>query len=598
VIRPLRSQAPPTHPHLAAALRDCRRAFWSVTFFSGAVNLLMLAGPLYMLQVYDRVLAGRSIPTLVALTIFLVGAYAFQGLLDFIRSRVVVRAAALLDSHLATTVHDAVVRIAVRGGQNADAHQPMRDLDQIRGFLTGAGPLAIIDLPWMPVFLAICFLIHPWLGLLSLFGGLTLLILTLLTERASRAPAQAVARNAGARQSLAEAARRNSETATAMGMVEALGKRWTTVNERYLGAVGRSSDVVNGYGGLTKVLRLLLQSAILGFGAYLVIKNELSAGGMIAASIMMGRALAPIETAIANWRPFIAARESIRRLSAMLSQVLPEGPARTELPRPARSIDIEQVTVAAPGVQRIIVSNVNFRLTTGEAMGVIGPSGSGKSSLVRTLAGIWAPARGTVRLDGAALDQWDPQQLGPHIGYVAQTVELFDGTVAENIARMSPTTDAEAVLRAAKAAGAHDMILRLSNGYDTAIGDGGAVLSGGQRQRVALARALYGDPFLVVLDEPNSNLDTDGETALQSAIRGLKAQGAIVILIAHRPAALVECDKVLFLSNGSQQAFGPRDEVLRTVLARPQQVHPPFGGAATSPPGRKVVGDAAVGGDR
>jgi ATP-binding cassette subfamily C protein len=565
-----------------------------VAFFSGAVNLLMLAGPLYMLQVYDRVLTSRSVPTLVALSVLLVGAYAFQGALDFLRSRVVVRSAALLDRHLGTTVHDAVVRLALRGGRDSDAHQPVRDLDQIRGFLTGAGPLAIVDLPWMPVFLAICFLIHPWLGGLALVGGVTLLGLTLMTERASREPSRAVARDAGTRQMIAEGTRRNSESAVAMGMVGTLGQRWTAINDRYLSAIGRSTDVVNGYGGITKVLRLLLQSAILGLGAYLVIKNELTAGGMIAASIMMGRALAPIETAIANWRPFIAARESIKRLSALLSSVRPDNEERTALPQPARSLDVDRVTVAAPGTQRVIVANVAFRLTNGEAMGVIGPSGSGKSSLIRALVGVWPVARGSVRLDGASLDQWDPELLGPHIGYVSQTVELFDGTVAENIARMQAGASDESVVQASMAAGAHEMILKLPSGYDTPIGEGGAVLSGGQRQRIALARALYGAPFLIVLDEPNSNLDNEGELALQAAIRALKARGAIVILIAHRPAALAECSKVLFLANGAQQAFGPRDEVLKAVLAKPQGAPPQPAGTG----GLKVVAETASGSDR
>lgn len=559
----------PANPYLAAALTDCQRAFWSVAFFSGAVNLLMLASPLYMLQIYDRVLASRSVPTLVALSIFLVGAYTFQALLDLIRSRVVVRAAGLLDRQLGTVVHDAVIRLAARSRQ--DAHQPMRDLDQIRSFLTGAGPIAIIDLPWVPFFVAICFLIHPWLGALSLFGAIILLTLTLLTERASRRPSRSVAQGAGLRLATLEAARRNSETAVALGMKEALASRWSNINGHYLTALARSSDIVNSYGSISRVVRLLLQSGVLGLGAYLVIRNELTAGGMIAASIMVGRALAPIETAIANWRPFIASRDSLKRLSAVLARVQ-DMRELTALPRPNRSLDVMQLTVVAPEGQTAIVANVNFRLEAGEALGVIGPSGSGKSSLVRTLAGIWAPARGTVRLDGATLDQWDSERLGPHMGYVAQTVELFDGTIAENIARMQADPDANTVLVAAQKAGAHEMILRLPGGYDSRIGEGGAVLSGGQRQRIALARALYGNPFLVLLDEPNSNLDNEGEAALQQAIRELKSQGSIVILIAHRPSALMECGKVLVLANGVQRAFGPRDEILRKGPALPLQV--------------------------
>lgn len=555
---------------VANALRDSRRTFWSVAVFSGMVNVLMLAGPLYMLQIYDRVLSSRSVPTLVALTIFLVGAYAFQGAFDLIRSRLVVRAAGMLDYHLSTSVHAAVVRLGIQTRSPGEAHQPVRDLDQIRTFLTGVGPIAIVDMPWMPVFLFTCFLIHPWLGMLSAAGAIVLVALTVLTERASRDPARAVARDAGTRGAMIEADRRNSETVVAMGMAGTLAKRWSGINARYLGGMQRSSDVVGSYGSVTKVLRLLMQSAILGVGAYLVIKQELTGGSMIAASIMMGRALAPIETAIVNWRGFVAARQGARRLSELLSRLRPANTA-TELPKPKLSIEVEQATIAAPNSQSVILNNVRFRLTAGEGLGIIGPSGAGKTSLVRTLVGIWRPARGVVRLDGAALDQWDPEFLGKNIGFVSQAIELFDGTVAENIARMTLVPNSDTMLKAAREAGAHEMILRLPSGYDTPIGEAGTVLSAGQRQRIALARALYGDPFLIVLDEPHANLDNEGEIALTQAIQVAKARGAIVILIAHNPSALANCDKVLFLANGAQQAFGPRDEILQKIWARPVQ---------------------------
>lgn len=582
--------SPATHPAVASALKDCRRAFWSVAVFSGAVNMLMLAGPLYMLQIYDRVLSSRSVPTLVALTIFLVGAYAFQGAFDLIRSRIVVRAASALDHHLGTSVHAAVVRLGIQSRLPGEALQPVRDLDQIRAFLSAAGPIAIVDLPWMPIFLCVCFLIHPWLGMLSVAGAVILIALTVLTERASRDPARTVARDAGTRGAMIEADRRNSETVVAMGMAGTLAKRWAGINARYLGAMQRSTDVVGSYGSVTKVLRLLLQSFILGVGAYLVIKQELTAGAMIAASIMMGRALAPIETAIANWRGFVAARQGVRRLSELLARLRPTDTA-TELPKPKLNLVVEQVAIAAPGSQSAILNNVAFRLSAGEVLGIIGPSGAGKTSLLRTLVGIWRPARGVVRIDGAALDQWDTEVLGKNIGFVSQAIELFDGTVAENIARMAAMPDSDTVLQAARAAGAHEMILRLPSGYDTPIGEAGTVLSAGQRQRIALARALYGDPFLIALDEPHANLDNEGEIALTQAIQTAKARGAIVILIAHRPSALAVCDKVLFLANGTQQAFGPRDEVLQKVLARP--VQPAAAGANL-----KVVGDTRGGSDR
>jgi PrtD family type I secretion system ABC transporter len=581
------------HPDVAAALRDSRRAFGSVALFSGVVNLLMLAGPLYMLQIYDRVLSSRSVPTLIALTVFLVGAYAFQGALDLIRARVVVRAAALLDQRLALAVHGAVIRLAIAIRHPGEGPQPVRDLDQIRTFLTGAGPIAIVDLPWVPVFLFICFLIHPWLGAAATAGAIALFTMTLLTERASRLPARVAAQDAGMRAVMVDAQRRSGETIMALGMTDSMAQRWAGINNRYITATARLSDIASSYGSASKVMRLLLQSMILGLGAYLVIRQELSAGAMIAASIMMGRALAPIETAIANWRAFVAARQSITRLSEALMRAEPKRVA-TALPRPVRSLDVEQVTVVAPGGATPIVAGVRFSLKSGDALGIIGPSGAGKTSLVRTLLGVWPAAKGSVRIDGASLDQWQPQALGRHVGFVSQAVELFDGTISENIARMSVAPDADGVLRAARAAGAHDMILRLSSGYDTRIGEGGAVLSGGQRQRIALARALYGDPFLVVLDEPNSNLDNEGEIALRQAIVNLKARGAIVVLIAHRPSVLLACDRILVLANGMQQDFGARDEVLRKVMG--QRAVPAAAAAAAG--NLKVVSDTTSGGQK
>ncbi|HET7848165.1 MAG TPA: type I secretion system permease/ATPase [Pseudolabrys sp.] len=559
------------HPDVANALRECRRALWSIALFSGATNVLMLAGPLYMLQIYDRVLSSRSVPTLIAFSIFLLAAYAFQGAFDIIRTRIVVRGAALLDHYLGTTVHNAVLRLAVRSRNASEPYAPVRDLDQIRAFLTGTGPAAMADLPWMPVFLAICFLIHPWLGAVALTAAIILFAVAILTERASRAPARAVSEGSGVRSGLIEATRRNSETIVAMGMVGALAQRWNAANSRYLAAIGRSSDLSSSYSSLSKVFRLFMQSAILGTGAYLVIEQQLTSGSMIAASIMMGRALAPIETVIANWRTFIAARQSARRLSQTLAR-LQKAPAATALPKPSDSLDVEQLAVAAPGAQTLILGNVQFRLAGGECLGIIGPSGVGKTSLVRTLLGIWPSVRGSVRLDGATLDQWDPEVLGRHIGYLSQGVELFDGSISENIARMDAAADSAAIIAAAQAAGAHEMILRQLGGYDTRIGDAGMALSAGQRQRIALARALYGDPFAIVLDEPNSNLDTEGENALFAAIESAKARGAIVLIIAHRRSVLAVCDKVLVLANGAQQAFGPRDEVLRGFVTGPLRV--------------------------
>jgi len=580
----VRDRRTSTRTVVQAALDDCRRSFWGVGLFSAVVNLLMLAGPLYMLQVYDRVLSSQSVPTLIALTVFLVGAYLFQGLLELIRARVVVRGAALLDQHLDRHVHQAVVRLANAARGPGDHPQPVRDLDQVRAFLTGPGPVAIVDLPWIPIFLVVCYLIHPWLGFASLAGALVLLGVTILTERASRGPAQALSLEGAARAGIAEASRRNSETIAAMAMTPALAARWARANDRYLGALWRVTDIVNALGTVSKVLRLLLQSLILGLGAYLVIQGELAIGAMIAASIMMGRALAPIETAIANWRGFVAARQSVARLADTLARAgVPA--VDTALPAPRSSIAAESVAAFVPGRDKPVVARVNFMVDAGEALGIIGPSGSGKTTLVRTLIGAWPALAGAVRIDGAALNQWNPDALGRHVGYMAQTVELFDGSVAENIARMEVNPDPAAVIAAAADAGAHEMITRLPGGYDTRVGEAGSMLSAGQRQRIALARALYGRPFLIVLDEPNANLDTEGDQALEGALRAAKQRGAIVILVAHRPSALTVCDKVLYLANGLQQAFGRRDDILRKVL-----VHPAQPAAA----GLRVVGEPAL----
>ena len=554
-----------THPELASVLGECRRAFLSVALFSGMVNLLMLAGPLYMLQVYDRVLSSRSVPTLVALSILLIAAYSFQGAFEVLRSQLAVRIASLLDLRLGALLYEAIIKLANRNRTSAEVHQPLRDLDQIRSFLTSTAPIAIVDLPWVPVFLAICFVIHPVLGMTALAGAIILTTLTLVTQRLSRAATLAVAQTSGPRATASEAVRRGSETIASMGMTQALAQRWRVTNERYLTASTLVSDVIGTYGGVSKVIRLMLQSAMLGVGSYLVIQEELNPGAMFAASLMMGRALAPIDIVIANWRSLAGVRQSLTRLSEALRQ-LPPPQSHTDLPAPTRALDIEDVVVAAPCKDAAIVANIRFRLAAGEALAVIGPSGSGKSSLVRTLIGVWPAAGGEIRLDGAAFDQWGEAALGQHIGYVSQQVEFFDGTIAENIARMSLAPDSEAVLAAGRAAGAHDMILRLPGGYDCKIGEGGTVLSGGQRQRIALARALYRNPFLLVLDEPNANLDSEGERALQNALREIKARGAIAIIVSHRPAVLEQCDKILLLGNGVQQAFGPRDAVIRKPI--------------------------------
>ena len=551
----------PASSELAVALGACRRAFVATALFSGMSNILMLAGALFMLEVYDRVLPSRSVPTLVALLLLVAGLYGAQGLIDMIRSRILVRIGHSLDEAMSLRVYDAIVRLPLKIGSKGDGTQPIRDLDAVRGFLSGSGPVAFFDLPWMPIYLAICFLFHPYIGLTALAGAIILVTLTVVTEIKTRRPIRSTAQFAVARNSLLEASRRNAEVITAMGMAGRISKHWRDLNHNYVVSSGRASDVGGGLGAFSRVLRMLLQSAILAVGAWLVINQELTPGIIIAGSILGGRALAPVDLAIANWRGFVGARQSWQRLSRLLGH-LPPTTDPMPLRPPARSLVVQNGTVVPPGQQRVVCQEVNFTLAAGKAVGVIGPTGSGKSSLARMLVGVWTPARGTVRLDGATLDQWSPETLGRHVGYVPQDVELFNGTVAQNIARFEDPPDADAVIAAAHAAGVHDLIINLPDGYETMVGEQGSALSAGQAQRIALARALYRDPFLVVLDEPNSNLDAEGDEALTRAILGLRARGAITIVVAHRPSAIAGVDYILIMGKGRQQQFGPKEEVL------------------------------------
>jgi PrtD family type I secretion system ABC transporter len=572
---------------LAQALASCRSAFLSVGLFSGVINILMLTGSIYMLQVYDRVLPSRSVPTLIGLTVLIIFLFGLQGLLDFIRQRLLTRIGSTLDAELSGRIFGILVTLPLKGRAGAEGLQPLRDFDTVRSFLSGIGPTALFDLPWLPLYLGLCFLLHPWLGLIALVGAVVLFALAVLTEVLSRKPLQEAVSHAAARQAQAEASRRNAESIKAMGMAAPLARRWTEVNDKYLTAQERAADASGGLGAVSKVLRFLLQSIVLGAGAWLVILDMASPGVIIAASILTSRALAPIETAIAQWKTFLAARQSWRRLGELLAALPPEADPMP-LPAPRKSLAVEGIVVGIPGAREVIVSNVSFSLTAGDGLGVIGPSASGKSTLVRAIVGVWPVLRGAIRLDGATLDHWSPTALGAAIGYMPQTIELFDGTVAENIARFSDDPDPAKVVAAAKAAGAHEMILRLPNGYDTRTGEGAGALSAGQRQRIALARALYGDPFVVVLDEPNSNLDSEGEAALTEAIKGVRARGGVVIVVAHRPSALAALDQVLVMRNGTVQALGPRDDVLRKTLV--PQAAPPKLAAAMPQPIRAAAG--------
>lgn len=550
---------------IAAALGKCKTAFVGVAVMSGLVNILYLTGSFFMLEVYDRVIPSRSVPTLIGLAALALALYAFQGVLETIRGRILGRIGAALDEALSGRVFDLVVRAPLKGANQGDGLLPLRDLDQIRAFLSGSGPSAFFDLPWMPVYLLICFLFHPLIGVAALVGMAILAAITVLTDRASKGPTREATGHGMRRNALAESGRRNAEVLAAMGMQERLAARWALANREYMDAHQAVSDAGSGFGAGSKVFRMALQSGVLALGAWLVIHNEASAGIIIASSILVSRALAPAELTIANWKGFVAARQSWHRLSELLAR-MPQGERPHALPAPAETITVEAASIAPPGTPRLVVQDVSFGLRAGQGLGIIGPSASGKSSLVRALVGVWPPVRGKVRFDGAALDQWSSGDLGAHIGFLPQEVELFAGTVAENIARFEPGAPSEAVIAAAKAGGVHELILRLPDGYDTRIGEGGSGLSAGQRQRVGLARALYREPFLVVLDEPNANLDSEGENALTQAILGVRQRGGICVVVAHRPSALAALDLILMMADGRAQAFGPKDEILKRVL--------------------------------
>lgn len=554
-------------PLVAAALRQTRNAFACVAALSAVTNMLMLTGPLFMMQVYDRVLASRSIPTLIALSALAIGLYVFLGILELIRSRILTRIGQRIEEQLGGPTFDAVMVLPLRMSKKEAISQPVRDLEQVRQFMSGPGPVAICDMPWLPLYLAILFLFHPYLGWLAVAGALILIVLTLTSEMILRNPMQRIAQLAGARSEFLEAGRRNAEALHAMGMRSAYSARWHEANSRYVEEQRQTSDATSGFSTASKTFRLALQSAVLALGAWLAIEQLASPGAMIASSILTSRALAPIEQAIGQWRGFVNARQARDRLYQLLEQFRNDG-NRMPLPKPEHSLAVSGLTVVAPGTQAAIVRDVSFNLKAGEGVGIIGPSGSGKSTLARALVGIWPPARGTIRLDGAEINQWDPEALGPSIGYLPQGVELFDGTIAENISRFDAPAEAELIIGAAKLAGAHELILSMPDGYDTRIGAGGAILSAGQRQRIGLARALYGNPFLIVLDEPNASLDAEGETALTNAIMGIRQGGSIVVVIAHRPNALAAVDHVLVLAQGTMVTFGPRDEVLRKTTMR------------------------------
>jgi ATP-binding cassette subfamily C protein len=546
-----------------------RGALLGIGLFSFLINLLMLTGPVYMLQIYDRVLSSGSVPTLVALSVIVVALYGFMAILDLVRQRILIRIGHKFDDEIGDAAFssyvDAPMKLGPLGGENA---HPIRDVDQLRQFFSSPGITALFDMPWMPVYLLVVFLIHPWLGFLSAAGAVILLAIAILTDRMARKAVSDAGELGAKRSTFADATRRNAEVVRGMGMLGGVGHVWTGMNRNFLRANARAAEIVSTSAVSTKVFRLFLQSAILGLGAYLAVQQVITPGAMIAASIIMSRALQPVEAAVSNWRQFLASRQAFKRLETTLD--LTEDEKRMDLPVPQERVAAQHVTVVPPGGRTPIIGDVSFQAQAGQAVGVIGPSGSGKSTLARAIVGVWPVVRGDVTLDGAPIAQYPASVLGRYIGYLPQDVELFAGTVADNIARFDPDFEPEDVVRAARLAGVHELILSLPKGYNTLIGESGAVLSGGQRQRVGLARALYGDPFLVVLDEPNSNLDSDGDRALATAIASVRERGGVCVVIAHRPSAVQGVDLILVMQDGRVKDFGARDDVLpRVTRQRP-----------------------------
>ncbi|MDP1525428.1 MAG: type I secretion system permease/ATPase [Rhodocyclaceae bacterium] len=548
---------------LTDILVTLRRVFYALGAFSFAINLLLLVPAIYMLQMYDRVLTSRNEGTLIFLTLLMVGLLALEAALEFVRSRVLVRTGAALDMQLDGRVFDAAFAHSM-SGKEGNANQTLADLASLRQFLTGKGLLAFFDAPWTPIYLFVILLLSPWLGLFALLAAALLFVMAWFNERATGdLLGRANTLSAGA-QHYASTSLRNAEVVDAMGMLGGLRQRWYARQNEFLAIQGEAAERTALIGGTTRFFRLVLQSGILGVGAYLVLQNQLTPGGMIAGSILLGRALAPVDLAIATWRNFVLARQAYARTNALLA-AHPVQQSTVALPRPRGKVAVENLLLAAPGSREPILKGISFSVPAGALVGVVGASASGKSSLARALVGIWKPLSGAVRLDGADVVTWDRAQLGPWLGYLPQDVELFDGNIAENIARFGQIDSTQVVL-AAQRAGVHEMILRLPDGYETQIGAGGTVLSGGQRQRIGLARALYGDPALIVLDEPNANLDEAGDLALQAALRMMKEEQRTVFVMTHRINVLETVDAVLILANGKIKAFGPREEIMKAAV--------------------------------
>ncbi|KQQ65500.1 peptidase [Pseudomonas sp. Leaf127] len=556
-----------------AALLRYRRLFGVLALFSGVINLLMLVPSVYMMQVFDRVLTSRNETTLLMLSLILLIFFAVSCALEWVRGQVMIKMSAGLDTQLGERVFDAAFQRSLKENSSNPA-QVLSDLNSIRQFVTGPALIALFDAPWLPIYVIATFLFHPLLGVFTVIGSLILAGLAIWNELTTRKSMSEANRLSVASSSYVNGTLQNAEVIQAMGMLQPLRRRWYNVQQQVITEQGEASDRSSRIAAISRFIRMTWQSLALGLGAILVIENQISAGVMIAVSVLLGRAMAPAEALIGSWKQMGNAKSSYERLNRLLNE-FPKDTARMPLPAPSGALSIDKLVITPPGLQRPAVNGVTFKLAKGEVLAIIGPSASGKSSLARAMVGIWPASHGSVRLDNAEVSQWSREALGPHLGYLPQDIELFDGTIAENIARFG-AVDSDKVIEAAQMAGIHEMILHFPKGYDALLGTGGLGLSGGQKQRVALARALYDTPSLVVLDEPNSNLDDAGEAALVQAVRKLKDKGSTVVLVTHRPNILGVVDKLLFLKEGVQQLFGPRDQVMKTLMpaAAPKAVAP------------------------
>jgi PrtD family type I secretion system ABC transporter len=541
--------------------RGLRGLFVFVFSMSGLINLLALTGSFYMMQIYDRALPSGNIPTLVALSALAIGLYVFQGVFETLRSQILIRVGAGLDKKLAPLAHQVAIDMPRFGFSTSESLERGRDVDSVRNFLGSQGPVALFDLPWLPIYLIFIYALHPYLGALVIAGAIVLSMLAIATELLTRKLSGATHEAMIARNTIADSNTRNAEVLCAMGFGARAVERFVNANQEHLALQTRANDISGTLGSISRILRLILQSATLGLGAYLTIQGQMSGGAIIAASIASSRALAPVDMAIANWKNVVHARGAWGRIKETMVALSDDRPPM-ELPVASRSVKVEKLTVAAPSSGRVLLTDVTFDVKAGQALGIIGPSGGGKTTLVRALTGIWPSLRGSVRLDDAELVQWSSEALGAMVGYLPQDVALLDGTIEENISRLEAEPDPKAVVKAAKAAGVHELIVHMPDGYQTQVGSQGATLSAGQRQRIGLARALYNDPFLVIMDEPNSNLDGEGEQALSEAIKAVKARGGVAIMVAHRPSALASVDFLAVIQQGKLIAYGPKDEIL------------------------------------